>query len=437
MALGDAPIAKRITSSPSMSFAELGVSKWLVEALQAMKIAAPTAIQSACIPQILQGHDCIGGAKTGSGKTIAFAAPMLTRWLEDPSGIFGVVLTPTRELALQIAEQFAALGASMNIRVCVIVGGEDIVKQALELQRRPHFVVATPGRLADHVIHSGEDTVGGLRRVRYLVLDEADRLLSNSFGGDLERCFLILPAAAQRQTLLFTATVTDAVRALKERPKGKPVVLHEVEAEVAVPSTLALEYVFIPLYVKEAYLHTILTLPALALATAIVFVNKTHTAEVLRRTLRKMEVRVTSLHSQMPQAERTSALHRFRAGAARVLIATDVALRGLDIPTVEVVVNYDIPADADDFVHRLGRTARAGRKGRLVSVVTEKDVERVLAIEERINKKMALLDVSDDQVIKASLQATSAAKREALMDMDREGFGERRAQNKRKRTREA
>ncbi|CAK7902621.1 ATP-dependent RNA helicase Dbp8p [[Candida] anglica] len=421
-----------------MSFQDLGVSKWLVEALNAMKINQPTSIQSACIPKILKGHDCIGGAKTGSGKTIAFAAPMLTKWSEDPSGIYGVVLTPTRELALQIAEQFAALGASMNIRVSVIVGGEDIVKQALELQKRPHFVIATPGRLADHILNSGEDTIGGLRRVKYLILDEADRLLSNSFGSDLERCFKILPPSDKRQTLLFTATVTDAVRALKDKPTaaGKPdVFIHEVETvdKVAIPSTLAIQYIFIPSYVKEAYLNSILTLPSYENATAIVFVNKTHTAEVLRRTLRKLELRVASLHSEMPQTERTNSLHRFRAGAARILIATDVASRGLDIPSVELVINYDIPADADDFIHRVGRTARAGRKGTSISVVTEKDVERILSIEERINKKMDLLDeVDDNKVIKESLQATSAAKREALMDMDRENFGEKRKNNKRK-----
>lgn len=404
-----------------------------------MKIRSPTAIQSACIPKVLQGHDCIGGAKTGSGKTVAFAAPMLTKWSEDPVGIYGLVLTPTRELALQIAEQFAALGASMNIRVSVVVGGEDIVKQALELQKRPHFVIATPGRLADHILNSGEDTFGGLRRVKYLVLDEADRLLSNSFGGDLERCFLVLPKPDKRQTLLFTATVTDAVRALKDKPvpEGKlPVFIHEVDTvdKVAVPSTLKVDYIFIPSYVKEAYLHSILTLPQYEKATAVVFVNKTHTAEVLRRTLRKLEVRVASLHSEMQQTERTNSLHRFKANAARVLIATDVASRGLDIPTVELVVNYDIPSDPDDFIHRVGRTARAGRKGTAVSVVTEKDVDRILSIEERINKKMELLDdVDDDRVIKDSLATVSSAKREALMDMDRENFGEKRKINKRKR----
>ncbi|CAH2353875.1 ATP-dependent RNA helicase Dbp8p [[Candida] railenensis] len=421
-----------------MSFPELGVSKWLVEALNAMKIHTPTAIQSACIPKILAGHDCIGGAKTGSGKTIAFAAPMLSKWSEDPSGIFGVILTPTRELALQIAEQFAALGASMNIRISVIVGGEDIVKQALELQKRPHFVIATPGRLADHILNSGEDTIGGLKRVKYLVLDEADILLSNSFGGDLQRCFSILPSSEKRQTLLFTATVTDAVRALKERPTpaGKPpVFIHEVETvdKVAIPSTLTIQYVLVPSFVKEAYLHNILTLPQNEKSAAIVFVNRSDTAEVLRRTLRKLELRVTSLHSQMPQAERTNSIHRFKAGAARILISTDVGSRGLDIPNVELVINYDIPADADVFIHRVGRTARAGRKGTSISIMAERDVDRIKAIEERINKEMELLeDVEDNKVIKESLSAVSNAKREALMDMDRDNFGEKRKINKRK-----
>ncbi|KAL6454391.1 DBP8 ATP-dependent RNA helicase DBP8 [Candida maltosa Xu316] len=411
------------------SFQDLGVAKWLSEALDAMKIYKPTSIQSACIPAVLKGHDCIGGAKTGSGKTIAFAAPMLTQWSEDPYGIYGLILTPTRELALQIAEQFAALGANMNVKTAVVVGGEDIVKQALELQKKPHFVIATPGRLADHILNSGEETISGLRRVKYLVLDEADRLLSDSFRSDLRRCFEVLPPPSQRQTLLFTATITDAVRALKEKPptEGKPpVFMHEVDTVDKV--------VFVPSYVKEAYLNSILNLEKFKDSTAVVFVNRTITAEVLRRTLRKLDFRVASLHSEMPQSERTNSLHRFKAGAARILIATDVASRGLDIPTVELVVNFDIPADPDDFIHRVGRTARAGRKGDAISIIAEKDIDRIQSIEERINKKMELLEgVNDDKVIKDSLSVTSVAKRESMMEMDKENFGERKKINKKKR----
>lgn len=420
------------------TFKEIGVSKWLCEALTSMKITTPTAIQKACIPKILAGHDCIGGAKTGSGKTIAFGAPMLTKWSEDPVAIYGLVLTPTRELAIQIAEQFTALGSSMNIRVAVIVGGEDFVEQAIKLQNKPHFVIATPGRLADHILNSGEDTVCGLRRVKYLVLDEADRLLSNTFSSDLERCFSILPSSDKRQTLLFTATVTDSVRALKDKPLPEnkpPVFIHEVDTidKIAIPEKLLTNYIFLPSYVKEAYLHKVLTIEDNINSTVIVFVNRTHTAEVLRRTLRNLDIRVSSLHSEMPQSERTSSLHRFKAGASRVLIATDVASRGLDIPSVQLVINYDIPADADDFVHRVGRTARAGREGESISFVTEKDVERILSIEERIGKKMDKYEkISDNGVIKDSLQQATVAKREALLDMERENFGEKRKTNKRK-----
>jgi ATP-dependent RNA helicase DDX49/DBP8 len=363
---------------------------------------------------------------------------MLTNWSQDPIGIYGLVLTPTRELAIQIAEQFTALGASMNIRVAVIVGGEDMVDQAIKLQNKPHFVIATPGRLADHILNSGEDTVCGLRRVQYLVLDEADRLLSNSFSSDLERCFSILPGSDKRQTLLFTATVTDAVRSLKDKPvpEHKPsVFIHEVDTvdKVAIPSKLLTNYIFLPSYVKEAYLHNLLTHEDNTEATVIVFVNRTHTAEVIRRTLRNLDIRVTSLHSEMPQSERSNSLQRFKAGAARVLIATDVASRGLDIPSVQLVINYDIPGDADDFVHRVGRTARAGRSGESISFVTEKDVDRILSIEERINKKMDKYEkITDNGVIKNSLQITSVAKREALMDMEKENFGEKKKINKRK-----
>ncbi|KAK6459961.1 ATP-dependent RNA helicase DBP8 [Scheffersomyces coipomensis] len=421
-----------------MSFQALGVAKWLDEALAAMKINNPTAIQSACIPKILKGHDCIGGAKTGSGKTIAFGLPMLSQWSEDPFGIFGLVLTPTRELALQIAEQFAALGSAMNIRVSVIVGGEDFVQQAINLKNKPHFVIATPGRLADHILNSGEETIEGLKRIKYLVLDEADRLLSNSFGSDLERCFSALPSSDARQTLLFTATVTDAVRALKDKPTPKnkpPVFIHEVENidNIAIPSTLALKYVFVPSYVKEAYLNSILSLPSFKDSTSIIFVNRTYQAEVLRRMLRKLDFRVASLHSEMPQSERTNSLHRFKAGAAKVLIATDVASRGLDIPTVELVINFDIPADPDDFIHRVGRTARAGRKGTSISIIAEKDIDRIKSIEERINTEMTLIEeIDDDKVIKDSLTASSVAKRESLMEMDKQNFGTKRKINRQK-----
>jgi len=200
------------------SFAALGVDRWLVDSLSAMAIRKPTAIQAACIGPLLAGQDCIGGSRTGSGKTVAFAVPILQTWARDPAGVFAVVLTPTRELALQIAEQFRALGSPQGLKLCLLIGGVDMRAQALQLATRPHVVVATPGRMADHIRSSGEDTIGGLRRARVLVLDEADRMLSDTFAEDLAECLAVLPRAATdgRQTALFTATMTPEVRQLKE-----------------------------------------------------------------------------------------------------------------------------------------------------------------------------------------------------------------------------
>lgn len=414
------------TISANMStFAELGVSKWLCESLGSMAIHKPSDVQRSCIPAILSNKDCIGGAKTGSGKTIAFAAPMLTQWSRDPYGICGLVLTPTRELAIQIAEQFRAIGASMNARVAVIVGGADMVKQSIELQRKPHFVVATPGRLADHINSSGEDTICGLRRAKYLVLDEADRLLSASIAPDLSVCLDILPDASKRQTLLFTATITDAVRSLRDR--SPDVHIHEVpESAMAIPTTLKQYYVLAPSYVKQAYLFSILDHEANQDKTAIIFVNRTQTAEHIRRTLQLLDIKSTSLHSQMPQQERLNALGKFRASVARVLVATDVASRGLDIPEVSLVINFDIPADPDDYIHRVGRTARAGRQGESISLVSERDVQRIESIEARVNCKLdEYADITDKGVVDKALKKVSVAKRQAVLEMDRDHFGER------------
>ncbi|KAH3669388.1 hypothetical protein OGAPHI_001509 [Ogataea philodendri] len=416
------------------TFASLGLPKWLVENLEAMRITTPTNIQAGCIPEILKGRDCIGGAKTGSGKTIAFGAPMLANWSKDPSGIYGVVLTPTRELAMQIADQFAALGATVNLKVRLVIGGQSMTDQVAVIKENPHFLIATPGRLA-HIIMENPDETRGLKRVKYLVLDEADRLLTDSFTDHLQTCFEALPDSSKRQTLLFTATVTDSVRSLKDKPvaKGKqPVFLHELDQvdAVKIPSTLRLLYCLAPVVVKESMLHNILTSDEYKESTAIVFANRSETAEILRRTLRHLEVTTTSLHSEMPQSERTNSLHRFRAGAARVLIATDLASRGLDIPSVELVINFDIPRDPDDYVHRVGRTARAGRKGDAISMVTPNDLSRVLAIEERVGLKMEELAISDNKVISQSLKAVSKAKIEARMEMEKDGFGERKRRRK-------
>lgn len=363
---------------------------------------------------------------------------MIARCAEDPYGVFGVVLTPTRELAIQIADQFAALGANAGIKVSVIIGGLEMTKQTRELKEKPHFVIATPGRLADEILSNGEEVTKGLRKAKFVVLDEADRLLNSSMAEDLNTCFSALPPAGERQTLLFTATVTDAVRALEQaptKPGKKPVFVHEIASdEVAIPSTLSQMFMIVPSYIREVYLYSIITHEDNINKSIIVFVNRTSTAEQLRRMLEKLEVKVVSLHSEMPQVERMGALSKFRLESARVLIATDVASRGLDIPVVEMVVNFEIPADPDDYVHRVGRTARAGRRGEAISLPSEQDVKLILNIEKRVGQKMEeYTKINDKDVVNNSLKPVSTAKREAIMDMDRDGFGEQRKTREKKR----
>ena len=437
-------------TSISTTFASLGVSPWLSHTLKSLSIRNPTPIQRATIPPILSGRDCIGGSQTGSGKTLAFALPILQKWAEDPSSVYAVILTPTRELALQMHEQIIALGSKRGLRCCLVTGGADARTQAIELERKPHIIVATPGRLADHVLNSGEETISGLRKCKSVVLDEADRLLEPGKGtmlGDLETCLRILPKPDARQTLLFTATVTPEVRALKDMPRVKgrgEVFVTEVNSSsqphndgpkpdtedsqeaistpVQLPEGLKQTYQLVNLQHKEKYLHIILLTPLNVNRTTIIFTNRTSTANLLEYTLRLLDHRVTSLHSKLQHNERVSNLARFRASAARVLVATDVASRGLDIPNVDLVINYDLPRDPDDYVHRVGRTARAGKKGTSISLVGVRDVELVHASEGRGGKQMgefAEEGVSvEGRVVRDALNVVGEKKREALLNIE-------------------
>ncbi|EME48333.1 hypothetical protein DOTSEDRAFT_76016 [Dothistroma septosporum NZE10] len=433
-----------IDTNDNSTFPDLGTDKWLVSALSHMSIKWPTRIQKATIPQILAGRDCIGGSRTGSGKTIAFGVPILQQWARQPSGIFALIMTPTRELALQIYEQFQAIGGSQGVKCVLVTGGADMRQQAISLSQRPHVVIATPGRLADHIENSGEDTIQGLKKVKYVVLDEADRLLASGGKGsmlpDVETCLDYLPQGSQRQTCLFTATMTPEVRALKEMPRAKgqqPVYVCEVDIDsLAIPDTLTQTYQLVNVLHKEKYLHVLLSTPANVEKTTIIFCNRTETANLVEYLLRLLEHRVTALHSGLQHTDRVNNLARFRARAARILVATDVASRGLDIPDVGLVINYDLPRNPDDYIHRVGRTARAGRKGTSISLVGQRDVELVKAIEERVGREMVAYAEEkinvESRVIKEALNVVGDKKREAMLAIEegrdvkgnrRRGFG--------------
>ncbi|OCH92184.1 DEAD-domain-containing protein [Obba rivulosa] len=445
------------------SFTSLGISSSLLNALSKMSIRAPTEVQAACIPPLLTGEDCIGNAKTGSGKTIAFALPILQKLAVDPYGIFALVLTPTRELAFQISEQFAVLGAGLNLRTAVVVGGMDMMAQALELGNRPHVVVATPGRIVDHLKSSGGEW--DLSRVKFLVLDEADRLLTPTFAPELSYLFDILPK--ERQTCLFTATLTPAVEALAEAPpkpgKQKPFI-HRMTETVETVSTLKQHYILVPSHIREPYLFHLLcnppestihlrrappepTKPSKAKAKpkpkkaskkssaddeeeivqpppTIIFCARARAAAYVTHLLQGLGIRATALHSRLTQRERLTALGLFRGAVVPVLVSTDVGARGLDIADVAMVVNWDIPGEPEEYTHRVGRTARAGRGGVAVSFVTERDEARVLKVEERIGTKLTEMSLPEEKVLE-KLNAVSTAKRLANMELHGSNFGKR------------
>lgn len=318
-----------------------GLVEPLIEAVNELKWKAPTKIQRESIPVALKGNDIIALAETGSGKTGAFALPILQSLLENPQRYFALVLTPTRELAFQIGEQFEALGSSIGVKCTVIVGGLDMVSQALQLAKKPHILVATPGRLVDHL----ENTKGfNLKAIKYLVMDEADRILNMDFEVELEKILKVVPR--ERRTFLFSATMTKQVKKLQRASLKDPVKV-EVSNKYQTVENLKQYYVFIPVKYKDVYLVHILN--ELAGNSFMIFCSTCNNTVRVALMLRALGMAAVPLHGQMSQNKRLAALNKFKAKSRSILISTDVASRGLDIPHVDVVINLDIPTVSPFF----------------------------------------------------------------------------------------
>ncbi|XP_075922923.1 putative ATP-dependent RNA helicase DDX49 isoform X1 [Petromyzon marinus] len=376
------------------------------------------------------GQDCMGCAQTGSGKTAAFVLPILQKLSEDPFGIFCLVLAPTRELAYQIAEQFRVMGKPLGLKDSVIVGGMDSVRQAQELARKPHVVIATPGRLADHLRSSNTFS---LKKIQFLVMDEADRLLeqgATDFTKDLQVILQALPA--KRQTLLFSATLTDTLQELRNLALTNPF-FWESKEPVRTVEELDQRYILVADKVKDAYLvHIIQKIQdAHDDWSIIVFTNTCKNCQVLNMMLRHFNFPSVALHSMMRQTERFASLSKFKSSMFKILIATDVASRGLDIPTVQVVLNHNTPSLPKTYIHRVGRTARAGRNGVAITIVTQYDIHLVQAIEETINTKLKEFVTEEKEVLKILTQV-NVKRRECEIKLEEEDFDERKEINKRK-----
>ncbi|KAG5327986.1 DDX47 helicase, partial [Acromyrmex charruanus] len=391
-----------------ITWKDLGLVDTLCKTCLDLKWKDPTRIQQEAIPLTLQDKDVIGLAETGSGKTAAFALPILQALLENPQRYFALILTPTRELAFQISEQFDALGSSIGVKTVVLVGGMDMHAQGMILEKKPHIIIATPGRLVDHL----ENTKGfNLRQLKFLVMDEADRILNMDFEVEVDKILRVIPR--ERRTLLFSATMTKKVQKLQRASLRNPVKV-EVSTKYQTVEKLQQYYIFIPVKFKDVYLVHILN--ELAGNSFMIFCGTCNNTVRTALLLRNLGFTAVPLHGQMTQNKRIAALTKFKAKNRSILISTDVASRGLDIPHVDIVINFDIPTHSKDYIHRVGRTARAGRSGRSITFVTQYDVELYQRIEQLISKQLPLFPTEEEEVMLLQ-ERVSEAQRIVKMDM--------------------
>jgi ATP-dependent RNA helicase DDX49/DBP8 len=436
-------------NSSAFSFQELGLCEWICKSTEAVGYKRPTDIQRACIPAILQGRDVLACAETGSGKTAAFVLPLLQVLSQDPYGIFALVLTPTRELAIQIAEQIAALGSSLSVTQCLAIGGLSIIEQGLQLAKRPHFVIATPGRLRHHLESCDPPNIS---RAQFLVLDEADRLLSLGFSSELE--VIISKMGPRRKTLLFSATLTSTLEEL-ETLALQEALRFDLTKQRTIPTSLKQQYLFMPAKAKVCFLIAVLNryiqnseesdknnehgkkkrprkseedvVKRKIEKSIIIFVDSCHRCHEISEILKVVNIPCVALHSMLTQSGRLISLAKFKSLATNILVATDVASRGLDIPSVDLVINFELPRVCSDYVHRVGRTARAGRGGQSISFVTQYDVALLQTVEESIGQKMVLYDEVKNEDILPLLNVVSKAMQTVQLNILNSDFLEKEA----------
>jgi ATP-dependent RNA helicase RhlE len=386
------------TPSEAGRFDTLALDPKLLAAVADSGYTSMTPIQAKAIPLVIDGRDVMGAAQTGTGKTAAFTLPLLQRMLKHENAsasparhpVRALVLTPTRELAVQVADSVAKYAKRTNLRSMVVFGGVDMKPQTAELKAGVEVLIATPGRLLDHI----EAKHCALHQVEYVVLDEADRMLDIGFLPDLQRILSYLPK--QRQTLLFSATFSPEIRRLAQSYLQDPITV-EVAQRNATASTVEQHFYSVSDDDKRRAVRQ--SLRQRSLSQALVFVNSKLGAARLARSFERDGLKTAALHGDKSQDERLKSLAAFKAGEVELLVATDVAARGLDIADLPAVFNFDVPFNAEDYVHRIGRTGRAGQSGLAITLVAHDDTRLVSDIEKLIKKKIEIepFEFEDDR----------------------------------------
>lgn len=364
-------------------FSGLGIAPSLLEVVAKLNYKTPTPIQHQAIPIALQGKDLVGIAQTGTGKTLAFGIPLIQRL--NQMGGNGLIVLPTRELAIQVNEVLTKIGLKLGFKTVVLIGGASMYQQIQTLNRRPNIIIATPGRLNDHLY---QRTVN-LKNVKMVILDEADRMLDMGFAPQIKRIFQELPR--ERQTMLFSATLAPEIMKMATSFLKLPIRI-EVAPTGSVAEHLTQEIFIIH---KDDKARLIDKLLDQYLGTTLIFTKTKHGARKLTKAIKDMNHTAVEIHSNRSLAQRTEAMSGFKSGKYRVLVATDIASRGIDVNNIELVINYDLPTNTEDYIHRIGRTARAGISGHAISLVSPEQRRDLRDIERLIKKTLPVSPVPE------------------------------------------
>lgn len=376
-------MTKNNTEEASASkFSDLGISPFLLEIISKLGLSTPTPIQEKAIPPALEGQDLIGIAQTGTGKTFAFGVPIIERLIKTKKQC--LIIAPTRELAAQVEESIKTLSISTGLKTANLIGGDNFNRQLFILRRKPQIIIGTPGRLLDHLRRR---TIK-FNEVNTLVIDEADMMLDMGFMPQIKELIKQVPEA--RQTMLFSATMPPAIMSLAKEFMKTPISI-EVAPQGTTASQIDQEIIILKGEDKLDHLHGILKKHS---GSVLIFARTRYGVMGLAEKLQSMKYKATDIHSNLSLNRRKTALADFKSGKVRILVATDVAARGLDIKEIELVVNYNLPDQSEDYVHRIGRTGRANHFGKAITFVTPDQGREVANIERLINRSIKKIDYS-------------------------------------------
>ncbi len=391
-----------------MNFDDLNISEDIRSAIDEMGFTKPTPIQAKTIPDALRGIDIIGQAQTGSGKTLAFAVPILQKIFIPDRSPQAIILCPTRELSMQVASEISKAGSNIKkLKVLAVYGGQPIGKQTRVLKKGVHVVVGTPGRVIDHIERENLDLIG----IESVVLDEADEMLEMGFREDIEKILEKTPQ--QRQTLLFSATIPDEIRQIAQNYQKNPKFIRISNRKQNLPKIT--QYAF-KCNIEDKFESMTRLIEAYDIRSALIFCNTKKSVDFVKKHLKKQDFSVDALHGDMTQKTRDKVLNKFKNGNIRILVATDVAARGLDIEDVGFIINYDVPQNLDDYIHRIGRTARAGKTGYAFTLVSRDEVARfnnikksneTRIIEKEVPTHQQLNDIKNELIIKKAKDIAS------------------------------